>query len=728
MLFTALLLAASLLTPTAVTTNVYTPCEYQKRVCECPPSSSVCYFHLRIESTRTFSSYQLAPDKEGRLVRARGVSPVAYHFSDLGTLVPDVGAKGGGCTTHAEGFSQLNCTEPITLDCRNGSSDSVLTLNGITPGPTLISSAGQTIAVDVVNDLSVEISSIHWHGLLQNGTPWMDGVPGVSQCPILPGGSYYYIFNASLAGTFWYHSHTGNQRTKGVYGAFIIRERPNFMTEATARLGGLLGAQNVTVIDTPAEHTAVLLEWPFNGGQTKSGLINGRGFAPGTPPNSARLTVFHVEPGNEVNRYYRFRLVGAQSESLYRFSILEHKLIIIGTDGYFVEPLRSVDYVFVHTGERYDFLLEPVTPEVANKTRSFLVLAEDMLNNEASISAKSSFSAVGVLRYGQGNPLLAVLNAPSRKCTLQNMCLALNCPFKNYYSGKYINCIPVTQLRLLFPTHPEEIPADPVADQLFFDFALNGENNSPSVNGRNFVFPSGSLQTQLGQPLENKCTLGRTNCSAPQECVCSHVHELNNTNQTVQMVLSALDNRRDGGEHSVHFHGHSFHVIAIVYGEYDTDGNLMGPTRDIACDPADERCTVPGWKSAPIEPPTAAVSPWTVRKDTVVVPAGGYVIIRFRSTNPGWWLMHCHMDPDFVGGMAVLFNELRFAHPRPPLPLELLKCGSYRPFPIAASSLRSSYPGVEERLVQDKLRELSQLTCKMQQLHNYYVVFCVVPI
>ena len=723
-----LLLGASLLTSTArVTANVYTPCEYQKRVCECPPSFPVCYFRLRIESSRTFSSYQLAPDKEGRLARARGASPVDYHFSGLGTLVPEDGAK-GGCATHTEGFSQLNCTEPITLDCRNGSSERVLTLNGITPGPTLISSAGQTIAVDVVNDLSVEISSIHWHGLLQRGTPWMDGVPGVSQCPILPGGSYYYIFNASSAGTFWYHSHTGDQRTKGIYGAFIIRERPDFMIEATARLGRLLGTQNVTVIDTPSEHTAMLLEWAVNGGQTKSGLINGRGASSGTPLSSTRLTVFHVEPGNEGNQYYRFRLVGVQSGSLYRFSISQHKLTIIGTDGNFVEPLRSVDYVFVHTGERYDFLLEPVTPEIANKTQNFLVLAEDMLNNEGSIAAKSPFNAVGVLRYGQGNPSLAeyeyVLNTPSRRCTPQNLCLALNCPFRNYHSDKHINCIPVTQLRLLFPTSPDQVPADPVADQLFFNFALNGENNSPSVNGRNFIFPTGSLQTQPGQPLA-KCALGRMSCLNPQECVCSHVHELNNTNQTVQLVLSALDS---SGEHSIHLHGHSFHVIAIVYGEYDTDGNLKAPTRDIACNPGDARCTAPGWKSAPTP---AAVAPWTVRKDTVVVPAGGYVIIRFRSTNPGWWLMHCHMEADFAGGMAVLFNELSFAHPRPPPALEVLKCGSYVPVPIFASSLRNSHhAGVEDRLVEDKSRESShsQLACKMQQLNYFYLVFCVVPI
>lgn len=37
----------------------------------------------------------------------------------------------------------------------------------------------------------------------------MDGVEGVTQCPIAPNNSFEYVFNADVAGTFWYHSHFG---------------------------------------------------------------------------------------------------------------------------------------------------------------------------------------------------------------------------------------------------------------------------------------------------------------------------------------------------------------------------------------------------------------------------------------------------------------------------------------------------------------------------------------
>jgi hypothetical protein len=39
----------------------------------------------------------------------------------------------------------------------------------------------------------------------------MDGVPGIQQCPIPPGGSFTYSFIADLYGTSWYHSHYSAQ-------------------------------------------------------------------------------------------------------------------------------------------------------------------------------------------------------------------------------------------------------------------------------------------------------------------------------------------------------------------------------------------------------------------------------------------------------------------------------------------------------------------------------------
>lgn len=33
-----------------------------------------------------------------------------------------------------------------------------------------------------------------------------------------------------------------------------------------------------------------------------------------------------------------------------------------------------------------------------------------------------------------------------------------------------------------------------------------------------------------------------------------------------------------------------------------------------------------------------------VLKDSVAVPSGGFVRIRFRATNPSYWIFHCHFE------------------------------------------------------------------------------------
>ncbi|RAL64146.1 hypothetical protein DID88_002039 [Monilinia fructigena] len=67
-----------------------------------------------------------------------------------------------------------------------------------------------------------EGTALHWHGLLQKTSQWFDGVPGVQQCPIPPGGSFTYTFLADLYGTSWWHSHYSAQYNAGIFGPMII--------------------------------------------------------------------------------------------------------------------------------------------------------------------------------------------------------------------------------------------------------------------------------------------------------------------------------------------------------------------------------------------------------------------------------------------------------------------------------------------------------------------------
>ena len=46
-------------------------------------------------------------------------------------------------------------------------------------------------------------------------------------------------------------------------------------------------------------------------------------------------------------------------------------------------------------------------------------------------------------------------------------------------------------------------------------------------------------------------------------------------------------------------------------------------------------------------------------KDSVVVPDGGFTIIRFLADNPGYWLVHCHMSWHNHLGMGFILKERR---------------------------------------------------------------------
>ena len=98
------------------------------------------------------------------------------------------------------------------------------TYNGQVPGPELRVREGDRVRVVLTNWLPV-LTTIHWHGVeLDNA---MDGVPGLTQHPVPPGGEFTYEFVAAPAGTRWYHSHQdpASQLELGLYGALIIEPR-----------------------------------------------------------------------------------------------------------------------------------------------------------------------------------------------------------------------------------------------------------------------------------------------------------------------------------------------------------------------------------------------------------------------------------------------------------------------------------------------------------------------
>ena len=95
------------------------------------------------------------------------------------------------------------------------------TYNGVVPGPALIVNQGDEVVIDYRNELKVP-DTLHLHGI-HGGPVDMDGVAGISQPMVPPGGTFRYVFRASQPGTFIYHSHDDEAMLdSGLYGAIVV--------------------------------------------------------------------------------------------------------------------------------------------------------------------------------------------------------------------------------------------------------------------------------------------------------------------------------------------------------------------------------------------------------------------------------------------------------------------------------------------------------------------------
>lgn len=84
----------------------------------------------------------------------------------------------------------------------------MILINDQVPAPLIRCNEGDTIIVHVANHAG-NATSIHWHGIYQNGSDsFMDGTIGITQCPIAPGSSLTYQFTIrGQSGSYWYHAH-----------------------------------------------------------------------------------------------------------------------------------------------------------------------------------------------------------------------------------------------------------------------------------------------------------------------------------------------------------------------------------------------------------------------------------------------------------------------------------------------------------------------------------------
>ncbi len=268
------------------------------------------------------------------------------------------------------------------LEVNPGRRDTVVTLNGGVPGPVLRFREGDTVTVNLKNQLP-EMTAIHWHGLLvpghHDGAPGFNGFPGIAS-----GETYTYRFTLRQSGTYWYHSHASLQEQAGQYGALIIdpkdgpdiavdREHVILLTEHTP--------EDPERIIRNLKADAGYYNWNkrtfpellrdagrFGLGKTLSDraqwgrmrmdptdiadVANYTLLVNGLP--TARAPFFEMKAGERV----RLRFINGSAMSFMDVRIPGLSMTVVAADGRAVEPVK-VDEFRMAVAETYDVIVEP---------------------------------------------------------------------------------------------------------------------------------------------------------------------------------------------------------------------------------------------------------------------------------------------------------------------------------------------------------------------------------
>ncbi len=198
------------------------------------------------------------------------------------------------------------------------------TYNGVVPGPTLVARQGDRVVVDVRNVMSVP-DTVHLHGI--HGTPdTMDGVPGISQEMIPPGGRFRYEFTAGQSGTFIYHSHANEQMVNsGLYGAIVVLPAHPRPEERVQR-----------------DDVELISSWSIQSVSESHFTINGKEYPATTP--------IEVRRGERV----RLRWINMSSENMHTMHAHGHDMIVIARDAQPVGARDVQDTILMGPGQRLD--------------------------------------------------------------------------------------------------------------------------------------------------------------------------------------------------------------------------------------------------------------------------------------------------------------------------------------------------------------------------------------
>ncbi|XP_050391228.2 uncharacterized protein LOC126810253 isoform X2 [Patella vulgata] len=560
-----------------------------------------------------------------------------------------------------------DCNRPHCISA-DGVPRSVVVVNRMLPGPGIRVCQNDMIVVNVKNQLETnEGTAIHWHGIYQKGSQWMDGVPMVTQCPIPTHSTFQYRFKAENAGTHYWHSHAGVQRADGIFGHLVVSQPPSRevhfslydedLAEHTVMVNDWL---NQLTIDRFAEHH-------HSDGDNKPRLmlINGKAayqdFAyddlPGKILNTPR-EVFHVNR----TKSYRFRIVSnAIFNCPLQISIDDHPIIIIASDGNPFEPI-VVDSFNIFAGERYDFVLN-ANKDVGNywfRVRGLADCGENQKQAQALAILRYHGSPKELptapqdyMRSKQGGKLLNPWNQKENEDQIPVTKLTSMVPddmaLKEQPDKKFYLTYDFSKIDNIFYNRPDLYPLSSVVRQKHL--------YSPQINRISNMMPHAPILTQHDDvPEELYCDKDTIQKNCTEE-FCQCIHRLKvDLGDTVEIVLID-EGVTFNANHPTHLHGHPFRVIAM--------DKLNTSTSLEEVKALDEGGFIKRKLSK------------AVSKDSVTVPDGGYTVIRFYADNAGAWFFHCHIQFHADIGMAVII-QVGTKDEMPKRPKGFPKCGTWQ--------------------------------------------------
>ncbi|CAO2144918.1 unnamed protein product [Urochloa humidicola] len=506
----------------------------------------------------------------------------------------------------------------------------VVLVNGQLPGPAIEVTEGDSVVVHVVNKSPYNMT-IHWHGVKQQLNCWADGVPMVTQLPILPNHNFTYRFNVSeQEGTLWWHAHVPLFRAT-VHGMLIIRPRhgvplfPKPHNEVPIIIGEWWGIQ-LAYADTTID---------YNSASTINGKLGDLYNCSGTMEEGFMMD---VEPG----KTYLLRIVNAALLSEYYLKIAGHKFTVVATDANYVSPYTT-DIIAIAPGQTVDALVIAD----ASPGRYYMVA---LPNQPPKPDFQSPVLPTrGILQYSNGAGGSQSGDVPISPEMPDNH----DAMVSFYFHGN------------LTSLHPRRLPVpERIDERMFITLGLgsvckhgrlsckrgDGSNESTilaTMNNVSFHLPPVStslLEAHYSNP--NNVDWLQELPDMPPRVFDFTDHSLIPTGPKEEHLeptsKAALARRFRYGDvvevvfqstalmqsdsNPMHLHGHDMFVLAQGQGNYDME-------KDVA-------------RYNLVNPPVV---------NTVLVPRLGWVAIRFVADNPGIWYMHCHYEFHLTMGMVALF-------------------------------------------------------------------------